>query len=156
MSEHVPHDLLIAFVEGDVGEHVAVHIAEHIDTCPACATRAASLEPLGPAFASMDDPPVPADLVDAVLAEFHTEERPPVTELMVGGALLGAAGILAMVTQHPVTLLADLGSVLGATEAVVRGVAAGLSPFTFAAATLTVVAGAGSVATMRYATAEGA
>ena len=38
MNQHVPDDLLIAFVDADVGEQVAVHIAEHLDGCPACAT----------------------------------------------------------------------------------------------------------------------
>jgi len=155
MSEHVPPDLLADFVDGDVGEHVAVHIAEHIDGCPRCATQAAALEPLAPAFASMDDPPVPTDLADAVLAaalrEEARSERPPVTELAVGGALLTSAGLLAAATQHPVTVLADVGAVFHAAEAVIRSVSAGLSPFTFAAATTTVLAGLGGIATMRLA-----
>jgi len=152
-DQHVPADLLAAFVEGDVGEHVAAHIAEHIDGCPRCATQAAAMEPLAKAFASMDDPPVPDDLVDAVLAELHQTEPAPVVELAVGGGLLGSAGVLAIVTQHPVTLLADVGAVLGATEAIIRSMAAGLSPFTYLAATMAGLAAAGSVATMRFATA---
>ena len=69
MSQHVPEDLLAAFVEGEMGEQLAIHIAEHIDACPRCATRAAGLEPLAAAFAAVEDPVTPEDLVSAVLAE---------------------------------------------------------------------------------------
>ena len=44
-SQHVPEDLLQAFVEGEVGEQLAVHIAGHLDECPACAQFAIVTEP---------------------------------------------------------------------------------------------------------------
>lgn len=93
---HVPDDLLAAFVDGEVEERVAVHIAEHLDTCPACATRAATMEPLAAAFAAIDDPVVPPDLVSAVLAAAEEPERGPSTELVIGGTLMAAAALLTL------------------------------------------------------------
>ena len=68
MSQHVPDDLLAAFVDGEVSEQLAVHIAEHLDDCPACSAQAVALEPLAAAFAAVEDPRVPADLVASILA----------------------------------------------------------------------------------------
>lgn len=154
MSEHVPHDLLDAFVEGDVSEHVAVHIAEHLDRCPGCATLAASLEPLHPAFASMDDPPIPEDMVRAVLDAVNADEPAPFVELAVGGTLLACAGLLAFATQHPITALADLSAVARASQALVVGLAAGLGSSATVAATATLLTGFAGVATLRLAPRE--
>ena len=152
MTEHVPNDLLHAFVEGDLEEQLAVHIAEHLDHCPHCATRAATLEPLATAFASCDDPLVPEHLATEVLAELARQPHGRgVPELVVGVGLLALAGALAAATQHPVTLLADVGSLVSASSAVVRGAALGLSPYAIASSAAMVAAGLGAAWTLRVA-----
>lgn len=150
-DQHVPDDLLAAFVDGDIGEHLAVHIAEHLDACPACLNRATGLEPLATAFAAALDPEVPPDLVAAVLAEAGRPERLPVTELGVGAALLVGAGLVAAFAGNPVVLAVESGMVLEALANGARIVATGLAG---SATTLTFVAAlvvAGLFATARLA-----
>lgn len=152
MTEHVPNDLLNAFVEGEMDEQLAVHIAEHLDQCPHCATRAVAVEPLASAFASCDDPIVPEHLATEVLEELaRGPQGRGVGELVVGVGLLGLAGALAAATQHPVTLLADLGSLVAAASAVIRGAALGLSPYAIASSAAMVAAGVGTALTLRVA-----
>jgi len=151
MSQHVPSDLLAAFVDGDVGEHVAVHIAQHIDDCPGCATKAASLEPLAPAFASMDDPPVPDDLADQIVRRLQAREGAPTLELLIGGGLMTAAALLAAATQHPLTALADPGALASASQAFLRSVAAGLGPFAYLATLAAAGSAFGGAMTLRLA-----
>ncbi len=152
MSEHVPNDLLNAFVEGEVDEQLAIHIAEHLDACPHCATRAVSHEPLAAAFASCDDPFVPEHLATEILEELA---RQPVSrtipEVAVGVGLLGLAAALAAATQHPVTLLADVSALLAAGSALVRGMALGLTPYAVASSVAMVSAGLGAALTLRAA-----
>ena len=94
MSQHVPEDLLQDFVDGEVGEQLAVHIAEHIDACPSCATRAAGLEPLAAAFAAVRDPVPPPTLVASILARLDEPDRVPIPEIGIGVSLLLAAGLI--------------------------------------------------------------
>lgn len=154
MNEHVPNDLLDAFVDGDVSEQVAIHIAEHLDRCPGCATRAASLEPLHPAFASLDDPPVPPDLVASVLEAVNAEEPAPVVELAVGAVLLLSAALLAAATQHPVTVLADLSAVVRASQALLAGLSAGMGPSAAVAVCATLITGVAGAVTVHLAPRE--
>ena len=95
MRQHVPDDLLSAFVHGVMGEQLAVHIAEHIDACPACATRATALEPLAVAFAAVEDPPLPEGLVEAVLARAARPEPGSSVPFVVALVLLAAAALVA-------------------------------------------------------------
>ena len=127
MSQHVPNDLLTAFVEGDVGEQLAVHIAEHLDECPGCLNVAAGMEPLNAAFAAMDDPEVPADLVARVLAQADAPESLPLTELGISAVLLSTAGLVAVLFGKPVAMATDLGLVLAALGDGLRVVAIGLT-----------------------------
>ena len=143
MSQHVPQDLLAAFVEGDVGEHLAEHIADHLDSCPRCATVAASLEPLSAAFAALDDPEPPADLVAAVLDAAAEPDPVPVTELVLGGALLAAAAVVASVLGNPIGLATEFGVVVSALGDGARAAATGLagSGLTLSASLIVVLAG---------------
>lgn len=150
MTQHVPEDLLLSFVEGDVDEPVAAHIAEHLDGCPACATRAASLEPLAAAFAAIADPAPPPHLVAAILARVDEPERLPVAEIAVGAGLLGTAALLALGLENPVTLVTQLVVVLNASIALARGVATGLGSFQFALAATAAMTFAGGLLTLHY------
>ena len=109
MSAHVPEGLLQAFVAGDVDETVAIHVAEHLDSCPRCATRAAHAEPLFQAFAAIDDPPLPSDLIDTVLlaVEQDRRRRLPALEVAIGAALLLTAITLVALGSDPIGLVAD-------------------------------------------------
>ncbi len=151
MSQHVPEDLLSAFVDGDVGEQLAIHIAEHIDGCPSCLNRAAGMEPLHAAFAAMPDPEVPSDLAAAVLAEASQPERLPVTELSVAAGLMASAALVAVMFGNPVGAAAELGVVLYALGDVARVVATGLAGSGAALTGITAVVIAGLFFTARVA-----
>lgn len=152
MSQHVPEDLLISFVEGDVGEQLAVHIAEHVDACPVCSTRAAGLEPLAAAFASLEDPATPDNLARSVLAAVAEPEPVPTAEIALGASLLVAATILATMVKSPVGLAIDLGFALHAMIGVARALAAGLGASSIPLGTATLFAFLGCALTARIAT----
>ena len=150
-NQHVPEDLLQAFVEGEVGEQLAVHIAGHLDECPSCATRAAGLEPLAAAFAAVSDPVPPADLAARVLARADEPERLPLAEIGVGAGLLLVAALLLLGIDSPLSLAADAGVALSVVTAVGRTVSAALGSFQFVVAVSTLAALAGGLATLYYA-----
>jgi len=114
VKDHVPSQLLAAFIEGDISEHLAAHIAEHLDACPRCLNQATALEPLAMAFASIDDPEPPSDLVHAVLAEVAEQERAPAVEMVVGAGLIVAAGLFAALAGNPGGLIWQTNAVLSA------------------------------------------
>ena len=121
---HIPEDMLRAFVEGDLGDQIGAHIAEHLDVCPACATRATALEPLGRAFATVRDPQTPPDLVARILKKLDEPERAPAHEIAVGAALLVGAVVMAAAIQT--------GVVLDAVGTLGRGLASGLASYQLA------------------------
>ncbi|MFT4627622.1 MAG: putative anti-sigma-YlaC factor YlaD [Myxococcota bacterium] len=126
MNQHVPEDLLAAFVEADVSEQLAVHIAEHLDSCPACNARAANLEPLASAFAAVDDPALPSDLVASILAAAARPEPAPLLEVGLGASLLAIAAMLVLAFGNPLGMAADLGLVMHAAAGLGRGLAVGI------------------------------
>lgn len=149
---HVPDDLLQNFVDGEIDEQLAVHIAEHVDSCPSCSTRAAGLEPLGIAFAAASDPTPPPDLAARILAAAEEPERLPLPEIGIGLALLASAAVLAGVgTGDPLTLVADLVVAAQALAAMGRGIGVAMGSFQLALAATTAFALAGGVLTLRYA-----
>jgi anti-sigma factor RsiW len=161
MNQHVPEDLLTAFVDGDVSDHVAAHVAEHLDGCPACATRAASMEPLGPAFATVRDPEAPPHLAASVLdrvaredaAAFGVREDPDrlPTAAWLGLGLVATASGLLVVTEGPVRLSAEAATMLYAAFAAGRSVSFAVSPFQVSLALGTFVTLVGSLATLHFA-----
>jgi anti-sigma factor RsiW len=128
MSQHVPEDLLAAFVDGDLDDVVAAHVAGHLDDCPACNARAIALDPLSSAFAAVDDPVIPAGLVAAVMAEARAPDRSARVELGVGFGLLGAACVMVLasgdVPARMIELVAFGQAALHGLLAVARGPAA--------------------------------
>ena len=151
MSQHVPEDLLQAFVDGEVGEQLAVHIAEHVDGCPSCATRAAGLEPLAAAFAAVLDPVPPSGLPQTILKRLEEPERLPVLEVGVGAGLLGCAAFLALGLESPLALAAELVVVLNALLTLARGLSTALGSFQFALVASTAATLAGALVTLHYA-----
>jgi predicted anti-sigma-YlaC factor YlaD len=111
---HVPEDLLLAFVECEVDEQLALHIATHLDECPMCATRAASMEPLAAVFAAVEDPVVPEFLVQAILREARQTQRSPAVAFAVGTCLLAVAVILLALGTDPGALVIDMGRAVSA------------------------------------------
>ncbi|MCO4743283.1 MAG: zf-HC2 domain-containing protein [Proteobacteria bacterium] len=152
MSSHVPEDLLTAFVDGDIEEGLALHIAEHLDICPACATHAATIEPLAFAFAAVEDPELPRSLVLDVLREADAPEAAPLTEMTLGLGLLAAAGVTFALFGDPVGSAVQLSLLLGAAAkmgTVASGtVAASLVATCSAAATAMVCSWAAARATI--------
>ena len=147
MTEHVPNDLLSDFVAGELADDVAVAVAEHLDRCAHCATRAAHLEPLAAAFASVDDPVVPAELAPAILRVVQAPPSTPRREVAVGVVLLVAAAGLAATSMDPSTVAQDAGGLLSAAQVVARNLVAAFQPqvATLAAtAVSTAVAAAGA------------
>jgi anti-sigma factor RsiW len=113
---HHPTDLqLRAFAEASIGAAEAVELAAHIDACPACSARVAALDPLTSAFLGAPSPTAPVGMVGAALAraaEGSPERSTTWPGLMwVGGALLAAAGTLAL--PWGAKLGAQIGAQLG-------------------------------------------
>ena len=111
MTPHISDAVLHEFVQGTLNDAAAVEVALHLDDCPRCAARAASLEPLHRAFAMVPDVIPPAQLTQNILDElddldFQEEPRAiPVSntpELLVGSALLTVAVGLVVVFGDPI------------------------------------------------------
>ena len=149
MSSHVPDDILNAFVEGEVGEQLAVHIAEHLDSCPACGTRAATLEPLSLAFAALDDPVVPPDLADSIVKQIAKPASAPLVELAVGTLMLGMAASLVLFTGNPIDLAVKLGMLANLVGALGSALSGQLVTSTLALVLTTALAAFGCFAAAR-------
>jgi len=151
MSPHLPDDILRNFVLGDVGEQLAVHIATHLDDCPACATRAAGMEPLAAVFASIQDPLPPEGLAAAVLASADAP-RParPLLEVAVGAGLLASGLLLFVGLDGPVASLNSVSASLAALGVVGRGLGAALSSFQGVLVVSTLLAAAGAFASLHF------
>lgn len=141
MSAHVPDDLLASFVDGGMDEGLAIHVAEHLDACPMCASRAACMEPLAAVFARVEDPPVPVGLTASILAAAEadlgavdaspTQAIPAVDgsrEIAIGGGMLTAAAALLALVGDPVALAAHGAIVMGAASSLGRALLLGVSP----------------------------
>lgn len=152
MSQHVPEDLLVAFVEGEMGEELAVHIAEHLDSCPACATRAATLEPLATAFAAVPDPVPPPDLARSILAQVARPARAAArVEVAVAALLLASALLVAVGFGDPLAMVIRLGVVTDVVATLGAKVSAGVWSSALALSISTVAALSASVAAFRVA-----
>lgn len=114
MSQHVTEELLRRFTRGALEEEVAVAVAEHLDACPLCGTRAIALDPLADAFAAMDDPVCPPELIEEIVAAAQAPGlvELPKAELIASAGLLSLAAMLLFGLGEPVGLLAEL-AVLG-------------------------------------------
>lgn len=116
--QHVPDPLMQQFVDGDVDDSVAVAVALHLDACPACATRAAALEPLAAVFAASEDPRVPVGLVESIAVAVRTAERPG-PEPALAAALMGLALCLLLLGGAPTEMLASSATMMSASFTVV-------------------------------------
>lgn len=149
MSAHVPDDLLASFVDGVMDEALAIHVAEHLDACPMCASRAACLEPLAGVLARVEDPPVPVGLAASILAAAEAQLDAPhdlpravepagepvaarvvdgSREIAIGGGMLTAAAALLALVGDPVALAAHGAIVMGAASSLGRALLLGVSP----------------------------
>ncbi len=122
MSQHPPDSLIKRFAEGDLSESLAVDLAMHMDECPVCATRAATLEPMALAFASDEDPELPEGLMaEVLLAVSELQVHPvlpptlpgamsvgPRAELLAGASLVSAAATLFFLLGDPGDFAVDL------------------------------------------------
>ncbi len=115
MTQHLTDAQLERFVDADLEESVAVSVAEHLDHCPHCATKAARAEPLAGAFAEFQDPELPPDLIDHILARageaMEVASRPALLrpELWAAGGLLAAAALLLALTGGLTPWMAEFG-----------------------------------------------
>jgi len=116
--QHVPDPLMQQFVDGDVDDSVAVAVALHLDACPACATRAAALEPMAAVFAASEDPRVPVGLVESIAVAVRTAERPG-PEPVLAAALMGLALCLLLLGGAPTEMLASSATMMSASFTVV-------------------------------------
>ena len=143
-SRHLDEAVLHAFVACELDDTAAAQVAEHLDGCPACATQAATLDPLAAAFASVDDPVVPADLAQAVLerAQLPTRFGP---EPAIAAALLGVAIVVLVLTGSPSQLLSTVATLLSTASTVTGALwlfPAAPTPLWLAAGALVLVTGA--------------
>jgi hypothetical protein len=142
--------MLRAFVEGDLGDQIGAHIAEHLDACAACATRATALEPLGRAFAAARDPQTPPDLAARILKKLDEPERAPAHEIAVGAALLLGALVLAVAFGSPMTAAMQTGVVLDAVGALGRGLAQALASYQLAIVVAMLLTFGGALVTVLF------
>lgn len=139
---HFAEARLRAFALGELDEREAVEIALHIDGCGRCAARAAVLEPLAAAFASVDDPELPAGLVADVLAAAPTR-RGLGPEPAIAAGLLALAFLLLVAGHAPTGLLVDLArtlEALGTTARVLLELLAAFAPWFTVLATVLLAA----------------
>ncbi len=122
MNRHLSDELLLRFVEGDLGDEDAVEAALHIDSCPHCAARAASAEPLATAFAAFPEPELPDGFEQGVLDIVARPESDlaPLRIPWLGVGLILSAALLMAVGGEPTALLWKL-------AAVVRGLGVAVS-----------------------------
>ena len=129
MIDHPSEALLRRFATGELDEALAVELALHLDDCPRCSTQAHALDELGAAFASVDDPELPPDLlatildetldlpVESVRPELTPSEdgwlsnlgsfRLPTRELLASLGLLSAAGLVLLLLGDPADLATE-------------------------------------------------
>jgi anti-sigma factor RsiW len=130
---HHPEDRLRAFAMGELGDHLAALVAEHLDECPRCANLVLRHDPLARAFASVDDLTPPADLVDRVLAAAvrPAEADAPIhrgvdrASAWAGVALLAAAAALgaAHAAWHPGSLITAARALQGVGQVLLHAAA---------------------------------
>ena len=110
--EHPGDDILTAFVLGDLSTEVGVRVAHHLDGCPQCAARAASLDPLTHAFAAVEDPELPEGFVAAVLEKDARERGGAVHDLrhepLVAVALLAASALVFLGLGQPEAVVSSV------------------------------------------------
>lgn len=116
MSQHVSDELMRRFSVGALDEDVAIAVADHIDGCPLCLTRAIAADPLADAFAAVDDPTCPPDLIEDILQVSRRPSAAPLprAELLASAALLSLAGMLLLGLGEPLSLLTELAVASGA------------------------------------------
>jgi hypothetical protein len=85
MTDHPSEPTLHRFAAAELGDHLAAHVAAHVDACPRCANVVRLHDPLTRAFASVDDLPVPPELLARVLAA--VERSSPVDDVPVATPL---------------------------------------------------------------------
>ncbi len=127
MTGHPSDERLERFVTQRLPSREVVAIARHLDDCPACALRARALDPLAPAFASVDDPPPPEGLERAILERASQPAAPVVPPWGMALALLAMAAGLLVALGDPAGLFATAGR---AASSLVRtgGTLTGLLP----------------------------
>jgi anti-sigma factor RsiW len=124
MIDHPSEALLRRFADGELDESLAVELALHLDDCPRCSTQVHAMDELASAYASMDDPMVPEDLVHQVLEatmdlplETPSAEpgwleglggfRVPTRELLASLGLLSTAGLVLLILGDPADLATE-------------------------------------------------
>ncbi len=117
MTGHPDDDLLASWLAGQVGDRTAAWMAEHVEDCASCASRAGALDPLAEVWTLTYDPMPPSDLVSTVLARAVPPRRSGwsrVLPFVAGGALPFLALALASPDAGP---WEELTTVLGNTMA---------------------------------------
>ena len=97
---HVPDATLAAFAAGDIDETAAVEVARHLDGCSRCATRCSALDPLQPLYAASEDPPVPSDLAQDIVAAWAAP-HPRAPEPAIAAGLLALSLVVALLAAGP-------------------------------------------------------
>lgn len=107
MRAHLSDEILRRFTDGAIQGPVAIEVADHLDECTACANRAALLDPLTSAFASVDEPTPPAALQQVVERALAEASRAPTSPWpsVLGLGFIFAAAILSVSSGEAVGLL---------------------------------------------------
>ncbi len=112
MSSHLHDFQLQAFGRGELNDAEAVSAAMHLDECPQCAARVATLDPFGPVFAQIVAPRAPKDLVARALQAADVPEiveEPVWVEVGLGAVLLVAAAFLVLLGGDALKAMVEIG-----------------------------------------------
>lgn len=118
MNDHPSESTLHRFAAAELGDHLAAHVAAHVDVCPRCANVVRLHDPLTRAFASVDDLPVPPELLARVLAAV---ERPPVPAEAAAKATPAVSDVHRGTVRAGFTLLAAATALAGLLPALSSG-----------------------------------
>jgi len=123
MNRRPTDDDLRRFLHGELPEDEALKLAQVIDAQPLLARRLRQLDPLDHALELLPAPPLPADLIDAIL---HADAgRPPSVPRgawVAGLSLLGLASALALIGSDPLGLIFDLADAAATTPALLGAI----------------------------------
>ncbi len=117
MNQHPPDSQLALFVDGKLDESTSVDLAMHLDSCPACRQRAASMDPCTELCSRAEHIEPPPELMHRVLAGIASSS-PSASTVHIHSVWLGLfflllASLMLFLWGDPTGLMAGALSGLG-------------------------------------------
>ena len=120
MTPHPDSETLQLFARCELGENLAVHVAEHLDACPSCAAQVVALDPLQRLMRTQVEPELPDGLVEAILHDArqpqHVSAIQSDLEVLIGIGMLTAAAIAMMLSADFGVYMTQLSTIVAALQ----------------------------------------